>query len=65
LKIYGGLKMSLKKLDMARVIVTALYNLDKLAPENHHAIKRLMKWKKDDLRDRYKVALKVLSQKIK
>ena len=56
--------MKLTKMDMAKVIVTALYELDELVTENHkmawsHA-KKLCYWKKYQLKSDYERAYKIL-----
>ena len=59
--------MNLTKMNMAKVIVTALYNLPKLVTEENiqpfaHA-RKLTKWKKDDLVPQYKLAMKILEKR--
>lgn len=59
--------INLTKVEMTKVIVTALYNLNELVTEkNHvawaHALK-LARWKKKDLAPLYKNAYNILSNK--
>lgn len=61
--------MKLTKMDMAKVIVTALYNLSELVTEKNqvawrHA-KKLARQKKEHVIDNYNRAIKVLNNKIK
>lgn len=57
--------MKLTKLDMAKVITTAVFNMKELAPDNHHHVKRLVKMKKIDLKDNYELALEILKEGMK
>lgn len=60
---------NLTKKDMAKVIVTALYNLESLemiekypAPKRH--LKTLMRCKKDHMKVQYRQAHKILAERI-
>jgi hypothetical protein len=57
--------MRLTKLDMARVIVTALYNLKALAPVDHpEVVKRANKGTVESLSRQHKMALAAIESKI-
>jgi len=60
--------MKLTKMDMAKVVVTALYNLTELVTEKNsvawnHA-KRIARQKKDHVVEHYNKALAVLNKRI-
>lgn len=61
--------MKLTKMDMAKVIVTALYNLDELVTEKNHVAwrhaKNLTKLKKEYLQEDYKRAVNILDNRSK
>ncbi len=57
--------MRLTKNDMARVIIQALYNIDKLPDSNNINVIRMAKNKKDLLQDHYTKAINTLNNKIK
>lgn len=48
----------MKKLDLARYVTTVLYNRDELVSVDHWKVKDLMKMRKDDLEDFYRMAQK-------
>jgi hypothetical protein len=53
--------MKLTKLDMARVIVSALYNMKSLAPADHHEVVRYVRrCTVGQLREQHALALKVI-----
>ena len=61
--------MKLTKMDMSKVIVTALYNLDELVTEKNgvawrHAV-RLARQKKDHIVEHYNKAVRILNKKAK
>lgn len=61
--------MKLTKMDMAKVIVTALYNLDSLVTEKNkvawkHA-EKITRMNRHHIKDHYEKAVKVLEEKNK
>ena len=56
--------MKVTKLDMARVIVQALYNLDTLPPADNIHVKRLQRRPRVSLETGYKHASSVLLHKV-
>jgi uncharacterized protein (DUF4415 family) len=56
--------MKLTKNDMARVIVQALYNLDKLPARDNVHVKRRERMKKDELRGHYAKAHGILTKRV-
>lgn len=59
------MKYMLTKLDMARIIVQALYNSKKLPAVDNINVKRMAKRSKIELNDSYKLAHKILTDSIK
>jgi len=61
------MRYQLTKLDMAKVVVTALYNLDGLVTEENEVlwkrVKRHARLKKEDLESSYKLAKKILGER--
>lgn len=57
------------KLEMAKTIATALYNLPKIVTENNKVpwrhVKQLMRLKKEHLQSQYDKAFKILSDRNK
>lgn len=53
------------KNDMARVIVQALYLMPELPSTTHIEVKRLEKWKKEDLAPKHALAVKTIQNKLK
>ena len=53
--------MRLTKNDMARVIVAALYNMDRLPAPNHHAVKGWERKRKVELADHHKRAVAAIN----
>ena len=53
------------KLDMARVIVQALYNMPELPAVDHHAIKKQARRKKIHLAEDYTLAHKILTDRVR
>jgi hypothetical protein len=56
--------MRTTKLDMARVIATALYNAPELLPADHHSVAKLQRQSKNDLQWAYDTAVKILGARI-
>ena len=57
--------MRLTKLDMARVIVTALYNLDALVPADHpEAVRRAARGTVDQLQRQHKLAMAAIESRL-
>lgn len=56
--------MRTTKNDKARVIIQALHNLDNLPSSDHKEVKREARANMAALNDRYKLAVKVLQQRI-
>ena len=48
------------KVDMARVITQALYNMKKLPPVDHHKVKSLSRWRRENLIIPYNRACRIL-----
>lgn len=63
------MKYKPNKLDKAKVIVTALYNLDKLVTEEQvilwKKVKRWERMKVKHIQYQYELAMKILQEKIK
>lgn len=52
--------MEPNKMEMARIIAQALFNLKTMPHRSHWKVKDLMQLKRENLSDNYKLALKVL-----
>lgn len=60
-----GAEMKLTKLDMARVIVSALYNTSELVPADHpEAVRRAKSGTVETLRHQHKLALAAINSKL-
>jgi hypothetical protein len=55
--------MRLTKLDMARVVVTALYNLPALAPADHQEVVKRTRGTVEFLRRHYALAMKAIESR--
>jgi hypothetical protein len=57
-------KLKPTKMDLAKQIVAALYNMPAMPDENHHYVRALVKKRYGDLDDQAKVARKILAAKV-
>ena len=57
--------MRLTKLDMARVIATALFNSSELVKDNNWKVIKLQKTSSKELHEQYIIAKRIIQNKIK
>ena len=58
-------RISLTKLDLSKVIIMALYNLENIPNDDNINVKRIMKKKKSELLELHKKAMIVINKKLK
>jgi hypothetical protein len=57
-------RTKLTKLDMAKIIVQALYNLPELPSEDDKEVKRLSRQSTEHLKESHRLAINILSKRV-